>query len=395
MPRKSLYIAASGQHVGKSTITLGLCAALEGRGIDVGYSKPLGQKYVVVDGLRVDKDAALLSRAMRFPLETALHSPVILGSGETVRYLDGDADPTELRDRILAAASILRRRHDVVVFEGAGHPGVGSVVDLSGAQVARMLGAGVVLVVEGGIGSTIDQIAMCQAMFTAAGVNIRGVIANKVMGHKIDKVRHYLGQALEQRGLELLGAVPSDLGLRYPSVRYLAEALGGEVLAGAAHLDTLVRDAIASTWFDFEVGDRDAGLVLVTCAGRLSAVLAEASARQGEAGRGGALAGIVVAGEGCPTAEQRRLAECLEVPLVRTRLGLDQVLGRVGKLVAKMHERSDHDIERAIELCEAHVDMERVCELVTAEPRRLRGLARRHDRQSAAPHARHEQWLGP
>jgi BioD-like phosphotransacetylase family protein len=395
MPQKSLYIAASGQHVGKSTITLGLCAALERRGVDVGYSKPLGQKYVVVDGLRVDKDAALLSRAMRFSLETELHSPVIIGSGDTVRYLDGEGDTAELRDRILSAASILRRRHDVVIFEGAGHPGVGSVVDLSGAQIARMLGASVVLVVEGGIGSTIDQIALCQSMFTAAGVPIRGVIANKVMGHKLDKVRQYLTQALAQRGLELLGAVPSDLGLRYPSVRYIAQMIAGEVVAGAAHVDTLARDAIASTWFDFEVGDRDAGLLLVTCAGRLSAVLSEARARQGQAGRGTALAGIAVAGEGCPTMEQCRQADSLEVPLVRTRLGMDQVLGRVGKLVAKMHERSDHDIQRAIELCEAHVDMERVCELLTAEPRQLRGLQRRHDRRSVALHARHEQWLGP
>lgn len=394
MPRKSLYIAASGQDVGKSTITLGLYAALERRGIDVGYSKPLGQKYVMVDGLRVDKDAALLSRAMSFALEIALHSPVILGPGDTVRYLDGE-DTIDRRDRILSAASILRQRHDVVIFEGAGHPGVGSVVDLSGAQVARMLGASVVLVVEGGIGSTVDQVALCQTMFAAAGVRIRGVIANKVMSHKLDKVRHYLQQALAQRGLDLLGAVPSDLGLRYPAVRYIADVIGGEVVAGAGHVDNLVRDAIASTSFDFEIGDRDAGLLLVTCAGRLSAVLAEAGARQGDAGRGTALAGIVVAGEGCPTMEQRRQAECLQVPLVRTRLGSDQVLGRVGKLVAKLHERSDHDIQRAIELCEAHVDMERVCQLIAAEPRRLRGLQRRDVRQSAALHARHEQWLGP
>src|SRR5689334_10866427 len=102
MPKKSLYIAASGQHVGKITITLGLCAALERRGIDVGYSKPLGQKYVIVDGLRVDKDAALMSRAMGFSLETALHSPVILGSGDTARYLDGEEDTTDLRDCILS-----------------------------------------------------------------------------------------------------------------------------------------------------------------------------------------------------------------------------------------------------------------------------------------------------
>jgi BioD-like phosphotransacetylase family protein len=393
MPSRSLYIAASGQHVGKSTITLGLYAALERRGLDVGYSKLLGQKHVIVDGLRVDKDAALLARAMGFALEPALHSPVILGPGDTARYLDGE-QTTDLRDRIQSAAAILRQRHDVVLFESAGHPGVGSVVDLSGAEVARMLGVGVILVVEGGIGSTVDQIALCQSMFAAAGVPIRGVIANKVIRHKLDKVRDYLQRALARRGLELLGVVPSELGLRHPSMRYIARMFGGEVVAGASHLDNLARDAIASTWFDFEAGDGDAGLLLVTSAGRLSAVLAEARARQVD-GAGGSLAGIAVAGEGCPTMAQRREAESLKVPLVRTRLSIEQVLERVGKLVAKMHERSDHDIARAIELCESHIDVARVCELMAGEPRRPRDPRRRDERQSVALHAHHEQWLGP
>ncbi|MEL6392284.1 MAG: dethiobiotin synthase [Bacteroidota bacterium] len=41
-----LYIAATSQHVGKTTSTLGLMAAIKERGINVGYCKPVGQQFV-------------------------------------------------------------------------------------------------------------------------------------------------------------------------------------------------------------------------------------------------------------------------------------------------------------------------------------------------------------
>lgn len=39
-PQRSIYVAATSQHVGKTTMTLGLIAALRDQGVDVGYSKP-------------------------------------------------------------------------------------------------------------------------------------------------------------------------------------------------------------------------------------------------------------------------------------------------------------------------------------------------------------------
>jgi BioD-like phosphotransacetylase family protein len=55
MSYKSLYVAATSQHVGKTTSTLGLVSAFRNKGINVGYSKPVGQKYVLQNGLQVDK----------------------------------------------------------------------------------------------------------------------------------------------------------------------------------------------------------------------------------------------------------------------------------------------------------------------------------------------------
>ena len=162
--KKSIYVAATGQHVGKTTSTLGLTAALSSLNLQgVGYCKPVGQEVKDFENLTVDKDAFLFSRIMDFELSQKFHSPVILGSGATTAYLD---DPTKFpyRQNILEAAEFLHQHNEVVVYEGTGHPGVGSIVNLSNADVAKLLDAKVVMVVEGGIGNTIDN-SICRSLY--------------------------------------------------------------------------------------------------------------------------------------------------------------------------------------------------------------------------------------
>ena len=74
-----------------------------------------------------------------------------------------------------------------VLCEGSGHAGVGSVFDLSNAQVAKTLGCKVIIVTQGGIGKPIDEVCLNQALFEKEGVEIIGVIINKVLEEKIPK----------------------------------------------------------------------------------------------------------------------------------------------------------------------------------------------------------------
>ena len=65
---------------------------------------------------------------------------------------------------------------------------MGSVADVSNADVARVLNAGVVMVAEGGIGSTIDKLSLSLARFQAYNIPILGIIVNKVFPEKIEQV---------------------------------------------------------------------------------------------------------------------------------------------------------------------------------------------------------------
>ena len=198
---KKLYVAATSQHVGKTTSTLGLLHALKSMGVNVGYSKPVGQQFIEVGPSRADKDALLFASSMEFELVPELHSPVILGKGATTAFLD---NPTQFNfsNRILKSSKILEQKHSVVVYEGTGHPGVGSVVNLSNARVAQLLNAGLIMVVEAGIGNCIDRLDLCLSVFDQKQIPIVGVIVNKCLPNKIEKVQHYVGGVLKEDMLD-------------------------------------------------------------------------------------------------------------------------------------------------------------------------------------------------
>ena len=119
---------------------------------------------------------------------------------------------------------------DFVLCEGSGHAGVGSVFDLSNARVAKLLGAKVIIVSQGGIGKPIDEIALNQALFEKEGVPIIGVILNKVVGEKMEYISDFARRGLKRKGLELLGVLPYEHTLGHPSVELIREELDAELL---------------------------------------------------------------------------------------------------------------------------------------------------------------------
>ena len=147
---KPLYVSATKQDTGKTTIIVGLIEALRDLGYDVGYMKPVGQRYVRFEGLNVDEDAVLARQVFSLSDHPADMSPIAIERGFTEHYIF-HRDPQPLQRRIMEPFDRLRAAHDLLVVEGTGHAGVGSCFDLSNARVAQLLDAGVVIITDGGI----------------------------------------------------------------------------------------------------------------------------------------------------------------------------------------------------------------------------------------------------
>src|SRR6185503_14737029 len=122
----------------------------------------------------------------------------------TRKYLQS-SNREALVKRIEKAFDRVAWEKDFVLCEGSGHAGVGSVFDLSNAQVASILKAKVVIVSRGGIGKPIDEVALNQALFEKEGVEIIGVILNKVTSDRLDVITDFVRRGLKRRGLDLLG----------------------------------------------------------------------------------------------------------------------------------------------------------------------------------------------
>lgn len=239
MPQPTIFVAATRQHVGKTTVSLALMSGLQKRFNKVGFLKPVGQQHLPVrdesgNQLRVDKDVQVMKEYFKLDhVPYSAMSPVIIPSGYTARYIDGEVSNEAQCAAIRRAHETISSGSDVVLAEGTGHVGVGSVVEVSNARAAAMMGAEVVLVANGGIGKAFDELEMNRMMFAHEGVRVRGVVLNKVLPDKVEYVRSKMGRLLEQRwGVPLLGVVPELSYLSKPTLAELEKALDGDLLAG-------------------------------------------------------------------------------------------------------------------------------------------------------------------
>lgn len=228
-----LFVAATRQNDGKTTTCLGLFAALQTKFKNVGYIKPIGQRFIDVEGLMIDEDSFLLNSIYDVGVPIEAMSPVAIDGSFTRRFID---DPEGMRpilvDKIVRAFDRTTYHKEAVIIEGSGHAGVGAICDLSNAQVAKLLGAKAIIVARGGIGMPVDEIALNKSLFDKHGVEVVGAILNKVLPDKVDVVRHYTSRGLERLGVPLLGIIPDQERLRAPNLLQVVEEVNGRWLNG-------------------------------------------------------------------------------------------------------------------------------------------------------------------
>jgi BioD-like phosphotransacetylase family protein len=216
---KKIFIAATGQNCGKTTTCIGLMHLALKKYHRVGFIKPLGPKPATYHRHTVDKDAALIAQVYGLEKDLRWMSPVVVHHDTTRKVVDGEISPHELHERIMRAYAELEKKCDFIIIEGSGHPGVGSIMKTSNAHIARMLNAPVLMITGGGLGNVVDNICMGLALFEKEGVNVRAVLANKLIPEKRDRTLDYLTRALADDKMTVIGGVDYHpvLAAEYPS----------------------------------------------------------------------------------------------------------------------------------------------------------------------------------
>jgi BioD-like phosphotransacetylase family protein len=292
---RHVYLAATGQNRGKTTVSLGVLDGFQRRGLSASFLKPVGQRTIIEDGVPADEDAVLMKQVfgLREPLRQM--SPVHIPRGFTQAYIEGEV-VEDLPARLMAAHAAFADR-DILLIEGTGHAGVGAVIGLSNATVAAMLGAPAVIVSEGGVGRPIDEIVLNASLFERFGVTVAGAIVNKVDLDAKPGLARTLERGLARHGIPLLGVLPYRPILSNPTLAMVVEGLHGETIHPGPDLDQVIGGIAIGAMEPEHMLERIGLRSLVIVPGdRIDVIGALVSARLGGADESDRALGIVLTG---------------------------------------------------------------------------------------------------
>lgn len=355
---RRLFVAATNQNDGKTTCSLGFVKGFADVSTSVGFIKPVGQRYVHVDGQLIDEDALLIKQTCGLNYDIKNTNPVAVKHDFTRKYID---NPTNehgpMQQKIQDAFKVAAQDNDLVVIEGTGHAGVGAVFDMSNARVAKLLGAKAVIITLGGIGRPVDEVAVNRSLFLQEQVPVLGVVVNKVIPEKVEQTKHYLSKSFERTGLKLFGVIPFSPRLSWPTVSEVAEGIHAEVVNGQDRLRNSIADIIIGAMTAYNVvlyvqdktllivpGDRDDVVLAVVTADLLRKDME--------------LAGIVLTGGMQPQKSTMDLVSRTDIPVLMTTDRTYEVASRVHDLTVKIQVSDQEKTQLAAQLVREHVDLE-------------------------------------
>ena len=354
---KNIFLSSIYQNAGKTTVSLGLYRALKEKKYKVAFMKPVGQQVVSVGDMSIDKDSYLIGEVFKCAKKFKDMSPVTIGRGYTEQYIM-HPQKEKLTAQILEAFKKLKRGKDILIVEGTGHAGVGSVIDLSNADTASLLNSKVIIISEGGIGKSIDEIFLNKALFDLKKVEVIGVIVNKVLPEKYDKIKKILRKGLERKGLKLLGVIPNEPLLSSPSVDQIKSWLKLDLLCGKPNVYRRVRHTIVAAMEPHNmVHHFKEGTLVVTSGDRIDNILLAVSSHLVREGRGSYVSGIILTGGLTPDPKIMSLLKKSQIPVLITEEDTYTVAAKIKTHICKIEKTDKEKIEEASRLVKKYVDV--------------------------------------
>lgn len=360
---KSIFIASTGQHVGKTTTCLGLMAGLRKRFQSVGFIKPVGQEHVLTDtGIRVDKDVLIFHKTFELTASLQSMSPVLFPRGFTRDYLDGKIDAQKLLQAVELAHQDLTAHNDMVLVEGTGHTGVGSICDINNATIAKHLGTDMIMIASGGLGSSFDAIAVNKALCDQHGVRIAGIILNRVLDDKRQMITDYMAKALKRWDIPLLGCIPFDPFLSNPSMKDFENLFNACLLSGEHHHMRHFRHTrlIATPLETYKKLIRPSQLV-ITHSSRTDIIESTIKYQEKHGDLG---TGFILTGEDVPPTSIIEKLKRADIPMLFTPINSYRAIQMITSYTAKIQLEDTEKIQEAIQVVEANVDFNKICNLL-------------------------------
>ena len=377
-----VFVAATRQNDGKTTTALGLFGALKKRLGRIGYIKPVGQRFVEIDGKQIDEDIMLIDDTFHVQVPLEDMSPIAVEPDFTRRYIEHANNEFFVR-RLQHSFDRAAWEKDFVIIEGTGHAGVGSVFDLSNARVASLLGAKVIIVSGGGIGKPIDEVALNKALFDKEGVEIVGVILNKVLPQKREYIEDFGRRGLARLGIDLLGTIPDERVLADPELTQIRESIHGKFIHSPPNVRRRVRHVMIGAMSSGNIVDEfRPGTLIITPGDREDVILAALSSYALAPGGGAGekplddgqiavsaattedplVTGIILSGNLRPHDSIMKLIRASNVPVIASPLESFAIASKINSMIVKTLPGDTEKIDKIQSLIETYVEVDRLLE---------------------------------
>jgi hypothetical protein len=353
---KKVFIAATGQHCGKTTLSVSLMHLARQKYKRVGFVKPIGPKVTTYNNLVMDMDAVLMAKTFGLQDDIAWMSPVAMGKHFTQEYLEGRIRHEELEELIRKARAVLEEKYDFLIIEGAGHGGVGSVIGLNNARVAKLFDAPVLLITDGGIGSAIDAVCLNRALYRQEQADVKAIMINKLIAEKRERVLGYLRKDFTPKGIPVMGGFNYSPILANPTLAYVADLLKlplkGDVSQrsrivhnlqlGAPSSQRVVMSLKESTLL-IVTGSRDELIVTLSSLYHIPAYMEK-------------IAGMVIAGQSPVSEISQQILDDSNIPYIRVERSTADVFTTLQQDVAKITAEDEEKLRWIMSNAERDID---------------------------------------
>lgn len=351
---KSLIVASTREGAGKTSLLVGLSRAVKRR---YGYVKPFGDRPLYRKKRLWDYDAALFAKLL------CAQQGVQQGSEQEPETASIGFDHSKLRytyDRASAHAAVQERvdsaggGRDVVLIEGGKTLSYGASVGLDPLTLSKELDVPVLIVAGGPDDAIADDLAFVKRFVGTDEATVAGAIINDVT-HP-DDFRETLLPEFKGLGIDVLGVIPHRDELSTRSVTTIADRLFARVIAGERGLANTVRGvAVGAMSVDAAVSDpliRTQDKLIITSGDRSDMILAGIDA--------GGTSAIVLTNNILPPPNVISRAEEAGIPLLLVPGDTYAVALQVERIESLLTAEDTAKIDLLQELCEAHLDLDRI-----------------------------------
>lgn len=353
---KKIFIAATHQNDGKTALSLGLIRGFRKKA-NIGFIKPVGQRYLLEEDEKIDEDSLLIEKACGLQCNLKDTSPIAVERGFTEKYiLKGKRK--DLSKKILSSFNRVSKNKDLVVIEGTGHAGVGSVFDFSNANVASLLCSKAVIIASGGIGRPIDEIMLNKALFDKEGVELIGVIINKVLPHKFNKINKLVRLGLKKKGLETFGVIPYHPSLSKPTIRQVLDETEVRVLSGERYLNNIIDKVVVGAMEPKDAVKYIEHRSLIITPGDREDIILAAIARGYLKYKPCKISGFILSGGMIPHKSLLKEVEKAGIPVLISKSDTYTTTAAVHDLIIKVRPEDKNKIKMIEQLVRKYVDLD-------------------------------------